>query len=121
VSGTRAYYAAVITLRSGIDRHAARSLIACGLGCLGMLVIWAHSGAIGHDMDGEIGMGMALTACVAVVEFGIAGVARAATTRRGRREPIVSIAAPPVAMEVRRATQAPPSRAGPVALQVFRR
>jgi hypothetical protein len=121
MSGTRAYYAAVIALRSGIDRHAARSLIACGLGCLAMLVIWAHSGATGHDMDGEIGMGMALTACVAVVESGIAGIARAAATRRRRREPIVSIAVPFVAVEGGRATHAPPSRAGPAALQVFLR
>ena len=121
MSGARAYYAAVIALRSGIERHAARSLIVCGLGCLAMLVIWAHSGLASHDKDGEIGVGMALTVCVAVVESGIAGGARPPAMRRQRRERLVYRVKPPVALEIVRATLAPPSRAGPVALQVFLR
>jgi hypothetical protein len=86
-----------------------------------MLVIWAHSGLAEHDMDGEMGIGMALTVCVAVVESGIAGVARLPAMRRRRHEPVISTMAPVATLDVVRATLAPPSRAGPAALQVFLR
>jgi hypothetical protein len=86
-----------------------------------MLVIWAHSGLAEHDMGGEMGVGMALTVCVAVVESGLAGVARAPAMRRRGRQPLVSRTAPVAALEVARATLAPPSRAGPATLQVFLR
>ena len=104
-----------LRVTSTLRRHRGIALLVATL-CLGATVVLAHGAAA----DQHMGDGMAMCLAIVVVAGAAAAVAAGALFP-GPRAPLRSCEAWTLPAATCAATLAPPARAGPALLQVFRR
>ena len=111
----------MIRQRECLGRNRHRIALGAVLAALALAVVLEHSGFehphIGDDMGGPV-----VSMCLAIVGMVAVGIGAVAVLRgpRRRRSPLL-LAVGPVVTFAPRVREAPPPRAGPARLQVFRR